>query len=213
MNPLKMLWEDFGQAVWLDYIERDLVRGDGLATLIAEDGVRGVTSNPSIFKQAIAGGDSYDEQIDSLLDGNPEITTVELYEALAVQDIRMAADALRPVYDISKGYDGYVSLEVSPHLARDTAGTVAETHRAGKINLASLHAALRNELPEGAKANKRGDRTDLNTARGAMGYSDTWRIGIDDPTSVELVAATWALAPTPRTARPPLPRASSVVDR
>jgi transaldolase/transaldolase/glucose-6-phosphate isomerase len=129
MNPLKMLWEEFGQAVWLDYIERDLVRGDGLARLVADDGVRGVTSNPSIFKAAIAGGDSYDEQIDAELATKPEISTVELYEALAVKDIQMAADALRPVYDLSKGYDGYVSLEVSPRLAKDTAGTIDEARR------------------------------------------------------------------------------------
>jgi transaldolase len=129
MNPLERLWEDHGQAVWLDYIERDLLTSGGLARLVAEDGLRGVTSNPSIFKAAITGGDAYDEIITDLLGRRPQTTTGELYEELVVEDIRMAADVLRPVFDDSGGGDGFVSLEVSPHLARDTAGTVAEAKR------------------------------------------------------------------------------------
>jgi transaldolase len=129
MNPLQRLWEEQRQAVWLDFIERDLLTGGGLVRLVAEDGVRGVTSNPSIFQKAIEGGGPYDDAVASLLTAEPGMTTIQLYEALAIEDIQHAADILRSVWDESRGGDGYVSLEVSPHLARDTAGTVAEAKR------------------------------------------------------------------------------------
>jgi len=129
MNPLKALWTEHGQAAWLDYIERDLLTGGGLERLVNDDGIRGVTSNPSIFKAAITGSGSYDADIDAFLEAHPTATTGELYEALAVRDIQMAADILAPVFESSEGSDGFVSLEVSPHLAHDTAGTEAEAHR------------------------------------------------------------------------------------
>jgi transaldolase len=129
MNPLRSLWDGFGQAVWLDYIERDLITGGGLQRLVAADGVRGVTSNPSIFHQAITRGEAYGAAIDALLAERPRLSTSELYEALAIEDIRGAADVLRPVYEQSEGGDGFVSLEVSPRLAADTAGTVDEARR------------------------------------------------------------------------------------
>ena len=132
MNPLKALWEEHGQAAWLDYIERDLLTGGGLEKLVVEDGVRGVTSNPSIFKAAITGSESYDADIDAFLEAHPGASTENLYEALAITDIQMAADILAPVYTASMGTDGFVSLEVSPHLAHDTAGTEAEAHRLWK---------------------------------------------------------------------------------
>jgi transaldolase len=124
-----MLWDEQRQAVWLDFIERDLLTGGGLARLVAEDGVRGVTSNPSIFQKAIEGGGPYDEAVAGLLAADPEMTTVQLYEALAIEDIQHAADILHTVWEESQGGDGYVSFEVSPHLARDTGGTVAEARR------------------------------------------------------------------------------------
>jgi transaldolase len=124
-----MLWQDYGQAVWLDYIERDLVMRGGLARLVADDGVRGVTSNPSIFCSAITSSEAYQSAIDGLLAERPSITTAELYEALVIEDIQQATDVLRPVYDDSGASDGFVSLEVSPHLAHDTAGTVEEARR------------------------------------------------------------------------------------
>ena len=129
MNPLKKLWSDHRQAVWLDYIERDLLTGGGLARFVADDGVRGVTSNPSIFQKAIEGGGAYDDAVAALLDAEPAMATKDLYEALAIEDIRGAADVLHPVFDASGGEDGYVSLEVSPHLAHDSTGTVAEARR------------------------------------------------------------------------------------
>ncbi len=128
-NPLVALFEDHGQSVWLDFIERGMLADGGLERMIAADGVRGVTSNPSIFKQAITGGDHYLPALESILAEDPGIATSTLYEILAVEDIRTAADQLRPVYDASGGADGFVSLEVSPLLAHDTAGTVAEARR------------------------------------------------------------------------------------
>jgi transaldolase/transaldolase/glucose-6-phosphate isomerase len=129
MNPLQNLWQEHQQAVWLDYIERDLLTGGELARLVAEDGVRGVTSNPSIFQKAIEGGGPYDKAAAELLAADPAMTTVALYEALAIDDIQNAADILRSVWDASEGGDGYVSLEVSPHLAHDTEGTITEAKR------------------------------------------------------------------------------------
>jgi transaldolase len=117
-----------GQSVWQDYIERGQTRGGELQNLV-DLGLRGVTSNPSIFEKAIGGSAAYDEQIRSVLEAEPDIDVHALFESLAVEDIREAADVLRPVFDGSGGADGYVSLEVSPHLAHDTAGTVAAAQR------------------------------------------------------------------------------------
>lgn len=112
-----------GQSVWLDYIDRDLVEQGGLAELVGA-GVRGVTSNPSIFHKAITGSSAYDDTVRNLLEADPQIRGETLYELLTLQDVQAAADILRGVYDSSKGHDGYVSHEVSPHLAHDTSGTI-----------------------------------------------------------------------------------------
>src|SRR5215470_13020848 len=126
-NPLRELGEH-GQSVWLDFLSRDFLRKGGLDRLIAEDGLAGVTSNPSIFEKAIGHGDAYDEQIGRVLaSGWPSVTTV--FEELAIADIRDAADQLRRTYDVTRGADGFVSLEVSPYLANDTAGTIEEARR------------------------------------------------------------------------------------
>ena len=114
-----------GQSVWLDFIRRDMLRNGELAAMIA-DGVRGLTSNPAIFKNAIAGSTDYDEAI---AEADDDATAVAVYEALAIADIQAAADLLRGVYDSSGGDDGYVSFEVSPYLANDTQGTIDEAHR------------------------------------------------------------------------------------
>ncbi len=124
MNPLEALFETFGQSIWLDFIRRDLLTGGNLETMIHADGIRGVTSNPSIFHKAITGSDAYDEAITRRLIAHPGIGTEALYEALAIEDIQMAADILRSVYDGSDGTDGFVSLEVSPHLADETRATI-----------------------------------------------------------------------------------------
>ena len=126
MNPLLKL-NAFGQSVWLDYIRRDFVLNGELAKLIREDGLAGLTSNPAIFEKAIGGGNEYAPAIRALKQSG--LSAMALYETLAIEDIQAAADQFRPVFDAGKGHDGYVSLEVSPYLARDTAATVAEAKR------------------------------------------------------------------------------------
>jgi transaldolase len=128
MNPLRGL-NDHGQAVWLDYIERALLTGGGLGRFISDDGLTGVTSNPTIFDKALAGGSDYDQALAALIADDPGAPTKAIYESLAVEDIRMAADILAPVHERTAGADGFVSLEVSPHLAADTDGTVDEARR------------------------------------------------------------------------------------
>ncbi|MFQ5555036.1 MAG: transaldolase [Acidimicrobiia bacterium] len=117
-----------GQSVWLDFIRRDLLRSGELDRLVTE-GVRGLTSNPTIFQQAIAGSEEYDDQIRSIIASDASTPTEAVFEELAVADIAGAADALRGVYDAADGADGFVSLEVSPHLAHDTDATVSEALR------------------------------------------------------------------------------------
>lgn len=126
MNPLLKL-NAFGQSVWLDYIRRDFVLNGELARLIREDGLAGLTSNPAIFEKAIGGGNEYAPAIRALKERG--LSAMALYETLAIEDIQSAADQFRTVFDAGKGHDGYVSLEVSPYLARDTAATVAEAKR------------------------------------------------------------------------------------
>src|ERR1700694_105630 len=113
-----------GQSIWLDFISRDLVRGGQLRRLIEQDGLRGMTSNPSIFQQAIAAGDAYDEQLAQLAAEGKNAG--EIFEALSVQDVREACDLFRPLYDQTSGLDGVVSIEVSPSLAYDAQGTLIE---------------------------------------------------------------------------------------
>jgi transaldolase/glucose-6-phosphate isomerase len=118
-----------GQSPWLDYIRRSLLTHGDLKRMVESDGITGVTINPTIFEKAIAGSHDYDEALRALLSSQPHLTPAELYERLAVEDVTLAADVLRPVYDRTQGKDGFVSLEVAPGLAHDTAGTVAEARR------------------------------------------------------------------------------------
>src|SRR5580698_669067 len=130
MNPVKAL-ENHGQSVWLDFLARGFVAKGDLQKLIDRDGVKGVTSNPSIFEKAIGSSDEYDGAIGHALKKGDR-PVAELFEQVAVEDIQHAADVLRPVYDQLKGDDGFVSLEVSPYLAMDTKGTIAEAERLWK---------------------------------------------------------------------------------
>jgi transaldolase/glucose-6-phosphate isomerase len=127
-NALKAI-SNLGQSIWYDNIERSLLTEGELDRMVTEDYVVGVTSNPSIFQKAISGSEAYDIQIDELISQNPLIPIKDLYEALAIEDIRNAAEILVPVYEQTNSRDGYVSLEVSPDLAHDTEGTVAEARR------------------------------------------------------------------------------------
>src|ERR1700749_576848 len=130
MNPVKAL-ENHGQAVWLDFLARGFVAKGDLKKLIDSDGVKGVTSNPSIFEKAIGTSDEYDAPIGKALKSG-ERSVADLFERLAIEDIQNAADVLRPVYDKLDGHDGFVSLEVSPYLAMDTKGPVAEARKLWK---------------------------------------------------------------------------------
>src|SRR3979490_2131868 len=130
MNPVKTL-ENHGQAVWLDFLARGFVAKGDLKKLMRAEGGKGVPSNPSIFEKAIGSSDEYDGAIGKALKSGDR-PVAELFEHLAIEDIRHAADVLRPVYDQLKGEDGFVSLEVSPYLAMDTKATIAEAERLWK---------------------------------------------------------------------------------
>ena len=126
-NPLKEL-NEYGQSVWLDFVSRDLLKSGELTRLIRDDGLRGVTSNPSIFEKAIGHGDDYDELIRAA-EANGDLDPGALFEDLAVRDIQEGADQLAGVYEQTQRRDGYISLEVSPYLAMDTHGTIEEARR------------------------------------------------------------------------------------
>ncbi|MCU0509919.1 MAG: transaldolase [Anaerolineae bacterium] len=128
MNRLKEL-QQLGQSIWLDFISREALRSGELAARI-ESGVLGMTSNPAIFEKSMGSGNAYDEDIQKL--ARLDRSTLEIYEALALEDIAAAAALLKPIYDQTAALDGYVSIEVSPRLAHDTAGTIAEARRLWK---------------------------------------------------------------------------------
>jgi len=125
-NPLKKL-ETLGQSIWLDYIRRDLIVSGELRRLIEEDGLRGMTSNPSIFEKAIADSNIYDQDIREMALKKKDVKAV--YETISQRDVQNAADEFRSVYEKTDDEDGYVSLEVNPHLAHDTKGTIEEARR------------------------------------------------------------------------------------
>jgi transaldolase len=125
-NPLLQL-HSFGQSIWLDFLSRNALDNGELQQLRDQDGLSGLTSNPSIFEKAIAGSSDYDDAIRALAREGKDIN--EIYQALTIEDIQRAADLFRPIYDRTEGADGFASLEVSPHLAHDTAGTIAEARR------------------------------------------------------------------------------------
>jgi transaldolase/glucose-6-phosphate isomerase len=129
-NSIKAL-QGFGQSVWLDYLHRALFATGEFQRLITEDGLRGVTSNPSIFEKAITGDAEYVSAIQAL-EQHQRMEPIALYESLAISDIRAAADLLRPVYEATSRIDGYASLEVSPYLAHDTSATIEEARRLWK---------------------------------------------------------------------------------
>ncbi|MBV9231073.1 MAG: transaldolase [Chloroflexi bacterium] len=129
-NPLQQLKAQ-GQSVWYDNIDRAQLASGQFKRMLEEDGIVGVTANPTIFDKSISSGHAYDEQMSELI--KEDKSTNEIYEALVIKDIRTVADLLRPIYDSTEGKDGYVSLEVSPDLAHDTQGTIAEASRFWKM--------------------------------------------------------------------------------
>ena len=147
-NPLLDL-EALGQSVWLDYLRRNALENGELQRLIDQDGLSGLTSNPSIFEKAIAESNDYDNTIRELALAGKNVE--EIYQALTVEDIQHAADLFRPVFDRQEGGDGFVSLEVSPQLAHDTAGTIREARQlwaaVNRLNLFIKVPATREGLP------------------------------------------------------------------
>ena len=130
-NLIKLL--DYGQSYWLDNLTREKIKKEEIRKRVTQQGLRGITSNPSIFNKAISKGNDYDAQIKKLVKEKKSVR--EIYEALTVKDVQDACDVLRSVYDQSDGTDGFVSLEVSPYLARDTEATIEEARRLfSKVN-------------------------------------------------------------------------------
>jgi transaldolase len=151
MNSLKQL-QDCGQSIWLDYIRCDLITGGEFQRLVEEDGIHGVTSNPTIFDKAITAGTTYDDALRLLLAADPDRNDLTLFENLEIQDLQMAADILRLVYDQTAGADGFVSIEVSPRLAYDTAGSIAEAQRLWRaVNRPNLMVKIPS-TPQGVQA-------------------------------------------------------------
>ncbi|HTO94743.1 MAG TPA: transaldolase [Bacteroidota bacterium] len=150
MNKVLKLLSDFGQSIWYDNISRALVTSGELKKLV-DEGLLGMTSNPTIFDKAISGSADYDAQLRDVLKSKPGIGTAEIIQQLMVKDIQMAADVLRPAFDRSGGLDGYVSVEVSPSKARDTAATIAEVRQlvamVDRKNLMVKIPATREGLP------------------------------------------------------------------
>jgi transaldolase len=136
LNPLRIL-ESLGQSIWLDYLSRHAIKSGQLQDLIENDGLSGVTSNPSIFEKAMTKEADYEQDIRAL--ARKHMSPEDIYLALAVKDIQTAADLFRPIYGRTEGRDGFVSLEVSPHLAHDTRGTITEAKRLwAKVNRPNL---------------------------------------------------------------------------
>ncbi len=187
-----------GQSVWYDFIRRDMIEDGELAQLV-DDGIRGVTSNPSIFQQAIDTSEQYDDQIREILASNPEASVDEVFEELAVVDIRNAADVLRPVYDNAGRDDGYVSLEVSPLLAADTAGTIEAAHRLWKKvdrpNLMIKVPATPEGMPAIEELTAAGININVTLLFALSAYEDAAHayvrglIRADDPSTVSSVAS------------------------
>ncbi|HSU92848.1 MAG TPA: transaldolase family protein, partial [Gemmatimonadaceae bacterium] len=125
MDRLQQL-HDAGQSIWLDFIDRTLLRSGELARRIERDALTGMTSNPTIFEKALAEGTAYDAQ---LAGASPDLNAWELFELIETDDVRAACDIFRPVHEKSKGADGYVSIEVSPGAAHDVEDTIAEARR------------------------------------------------------------------------------------
>src|SRR5579864_329363 len=131
-NPLRELHEH-GQAIWLDYIRRKLITSGDLKQLVDDDGLSGITSNPTIFDKAIAGSDDYDQTLRKTLATDPKTAPMALFDVLEIEDIQAAADVLRPVFNSTQGADGFVSIEVSPKIAHDTTETIKEARRLWQV--------------------------------------------------------------------------------
>jgi transaldolase len=187
-KPLLSL-QQLGQSIWIDFIRHGMIASGELERLIKEDGVSGVTSNPSIFEKAITKSDDYNQAIHALaLEGK---TTDEIYRLLTVEDIQMVADLLRPTFDRTDGYDGFVSLEVSPNLAHNTAGTLEEARQFWSLvqrpNLMIKVPATKEGLPAIQQLIGEGINVNITLLFGLPRYQEVARAYLD---GVELLANT-----------------------
>lgn len=173
MNPVRTL-QTFGQSIWLDYIGRSFIASGAMQRLVGEDGLSGVTSNPAIFEKAINRSVDYAEALRAL-GREPGLDAKARYERLVIEDIQAAADILQPIYARTKRRDGYVSLEVSPHLARDTQGTLAEAHRlwdaVGRENLMIKVPATAEGIPAIVQLISRGINVNVTLIFGQETYA------------------------------------------
>jgi transaldolase len=167
---------ELGQSLWLDFIRRDWLTGGKLKRMIEEGTVTGLTSNPTIFERGILESPEYDPSLRQLLAQDPRRDAQSIFEALAMEDIRGAADLLRPVFDRTEGGDGYASLEVSPRLAKDTDGTVSEARRlfraVGRPNLMIKVPATREGLPAIAQLLSEGIHVNVTLMFSQQDYAD-----------------------------------------
>jgi transaldolase len=200
-NPVRAL-QRFGQSVWLDDLRRNLFTSGTFARLIAEDGLRGVTSNPSILEKAIVGSADYTAAIRQFARSG-SMQALELYEALAIRDIRTAADLLRPLYDDTKRADGYASIEVSPFIAHNTTATIDEARRLRRAvdreNVMIKVPASDEGLPAIRQLTSEGINVNITLLFSAERYEEVARAYIDglsafvdgggDPTRVNSVAS------------------------
>src|ERR1700730_16341129 len=171
-NPLLQL-KELGQSVWYDNIDRSQLASGQFQRMLDEDGVVGVTANPTIFEKSISSGHAYDEQIDKLIREGK--STNEIYEALIITDIQTVADILRPIYEQTNGHDGYVSLEVSPDLAHDTEATLSEVRRFWKmVNRPNLMIKIPG-TPEGLPAILQSLTEGINVNITLIFSTDTYR--------------------------------------
>jgi transaldolase len=184
MNVLRKL-EQLGQSIWYDNISRAILRRGELQRMV-DEGLLGLTSNPTIFDKAISGSAEYDDQIRALVKSDPGIDVAGLIQALMVDDIRAAADVLRPVYDRTRGRDGYVSIEVTPSKARDTEGTIAEVQelwsRVGRPNTMIKIPATREGLPAIARAIRAGININVTLIFSEVRYrevADVYQTGLE----------------------------------
>lgn len=196
-NPIKQLLDE-GQSVWQDDISRDMISSGLLSQRIEEVGIRGVTSNPTIFQKAISSGDAYDEEIARLLGQNMDVAAV--FQTLAVKDIQDACDLFRPVYDQGDGEDGFVSLEVLASLARDTKGTLANARALWKaVDRPNLMikvpgtdegaSAIQTLLTEGINVNVTLLFSLDNYKRVAVAYIDALQKRHDDGLPIDRIAS------------------------
>ena len=200
-NRLVSLLE-FGQSLWLDDLRRSLFTSGEFSRLIAEDGLRGVTSNPSIFERAFAGDADYRTFLRNV-ERTDRMDSVRAYELLAIRDVRDAADLLRPVYDLTDRADGYASLEVSPYVTYDSQATIAEArrlwHAIGRDNVMIKVPASRAGLPAVRQLTSEGINVNITLLFGVDRYEEVARAYMDglssfianggDPTRVSSVAS------------------------